>query len=75
MLTVMIGFILASVFSAILIYAQELLSGRIGMVSGLFFGFAFDMGGLGAVVLVLLADHNDIIQVYKMCVFYRYWAC
>ncbi|STU60434.1 fosmidomycin resistance protein [Klebsiella pneumoniae subsp. ozaenae] len=50
-MTVIIGFILASAFSAILVYAQELLPGRIGMVSGLFFGFAFGMGGLGAAVL------------------------
>lgn len=59
-LTVIIGFILASAFSAILVYAQELLPGRIGMVSGLFFGFAFGMGGLGAAVLGLIADHTSI---------------
>ncbi len=59
-LTVIIGFILASAFSAILVYAQELLPGRIGMVSGLFFGFAFGMGGLGAAVLGMVADHTSI---------------
>jgi len=68
-LTVIIGFILASAFSAILVYAQELLPGRIGMVSGLFFGFAFGMGGLGAAVLGVVADHSSIELVYKICAF------
>ncbi|GAB79515.1 MFS transporter [Shimwellia blattae] len=68
-LTVIIGFILASAFSAILVYAQELLPGRIGMVSGLFFGFAFGMGGLGAAVLGIIADHTSIETVYKICAF------
>lgn len=68
-LTVIIGFILASAFSAILVYAQELLPGRIGMVSGLFFGFAFGMGGLGAAVLGLIADRTSIELVYKICAF------
>ncbi|WP_299998083.1 MFS transporter [uncultured Cedecea sp.] len=68
-LTVIIGFILASAFSAILVYAQELLPGRIGMVSGLFFGFAFGMGGLGAAVLGVIADHTSIDLVYKICAF------
>ncbi|MDY0970538.1 MFS transporter [Siccibacter turicensis] len=68
-LIVIIGFILASAFSAILVYAQELLPGRIGMVSGLFFGFAFGMGGLGAAVLGVVADHTSIDLVYKICAF------
>lgn len=68
-LTVIIGFILASGFSAILVYAQELLPGRIGMVSGLFFGFAFVMGGLGAALPGLLADSTSIFVVYKICAF------
>lgn len=68
-LTVVIGFILASAFSAILVYAQELLPGRIGMVSGLFFGFAFGMGGLGAALLGVLADQTSIELVYKICAF------
>jgi FSR family fosmidomycin resistance protein-like MFS transporter len=68
-LTVIIGFILASAFSAILVYAQELMPGRIGMVSGLFFGFAFGMGGLGAAILGLVADHSSIELVYKICAF------
>ncbi|WPM84123.1 MFS transporter [Apirhabdus apintestini] len=68
-LTVIIGFILASAFSAILVYAQELLPGRIGMVSGLFFGFAFGMGGLGAAVLGAIADDMGIELVYKICAY------
>ena len=59
-LTVPIGLILASAFSAIVVYAQELLPGRIGTVAGLFFGFAFGMGGIGAAVLGELADHIGI---------------
>lgn len=68
-LSVVIGFILASAFSAILVYAQELIPGRIGMVSGLFFGFAFGMGGLGAAVLGLVADHSSIDVVYQICAY------
>ena len=63
-LTIVIGLILSSAFSAILVYAQELIPGKVGMVSGLFFGFAFGMGGLGAAVLGLLADHTSIDFVY-----------
>jgi len=66
-LVVLIGIILASAFSAILVYAQELLPGRVGMVSGLFFGFAFGMGGIGAAVLGNLADHTSIVFVYQLC--------
>jgi MFS transporter, FSR family, fosmidomycin resistance protein len=68
-LTVFIGFILASAFSAILVYAQELLPGKVGTVSGLFFGFAFGMGGLGSAVLGTLADHTSIHYVYHICSF------
>ena len=68
-LTVVIGFILASAFSAILVYAQELLPGKVGMVSGLFFGFAFGMGGLGSALLGVLADQKGIIYVYQVCAF------
>jgi FSR family fosmidomycin resistance protein-like MFS transporter len=68
-LVVIIGVILASAFSAILVYAQELIPGKIGMVSGLFFGFAFGMGGIGAAVLGDLADHTSIAFVYKLCSF------
>jgi len=65
-LTFIIGFILSSAFSAILVYGQELIPGRIGMVSGLFFGFAFGMGGIGAAVLGHLADSHGIFMVYKL---------
>jgi MFS transporter, FSR family, fosmidomycin resistance protein len=68
-LTVPIGVILASAFSAILVYAQELLPGKVGMISGLFFGFAFGMGGLGSALLGILADHKGIIYVYQVCAF------
>lgn len=68
-LTVIIGLVLASAFSAILVYAQELLPGRVGMISGLFFGFAFGMGGIGAAVLGKLADATSIGFVYKTCSF------
>ncbi len=68
-LSVVIGLILASAFSAILVYAQELVPGRVGMISGLFFGFAFGMAGVGAAVLGELADHTDIHFVYQVCSF------
>ncbi|WP_413723651.1 MFS transporter [Sodalis sp. RH16] len=68
-LTLFIGVIIASAFSAILVFAQELLPGRIGMVSGLFFGFAFGMGGLGAAVLGYIADLTSIEFVYQICAF------
>ncbi len=64
-LTIVIGLVLSSAFSAILVYAQELVPGRVGTVSGLFFGFAFGMGGLGAAVLGLLADRTSIEFVYQ----------
>jgi FSR family fosmidomycin resistance protein-like MFS transporter len=68
-LSVVIGLILASAFSAILVYAQELVPGRIGMISGLFFGFAFGMAGIGAAVLGRLADDTSIAFVYQVCSF------
>jgi FSR family fosmidomycin resistance protein-like MFS transporter len=68
-LSVFIGVILASAFSAILVYAQELLPGKIGMISGLFFGFAFGMGGLGSALLGALADRTSIEYVYEVCGF------
>lgn len=68
-LTVPIGLILASAFSAIMVYAQELLPSRVGMVAGLFFGFAFGMGGIGAAVLGWLADQTSIGYVYQVCAF------
>jgi FSR family fosmidomycin resistance protein-like MFS transporter len=63
-LTVIIGLVLSSAFSAILVYAQELMPGKVGTVSGLFFGFAFGMGGLGAAVLGVMADRTSIDYVY-----------
>ncbi|VVD59767.1 Fosmidomycin resistance protein [Pandoraea cepalis] len=68
-LTVVIGLILASAFSAILVYAQELIPGKVGTVSGLFFGFAFGMGGVGAAVLGQLADSTSIDFVYHVCAY------
>ena len=68
-LSVMVGLILASAFSAILVYAQELIPGKIGMISGLFFGFAFGMGGLGSALLGILADKTSIDYVYHVCAF------
>ncbi|KMN81612.1 Fosmidomycin resistance protein [Chromobacterium sp. LK11] len=64
-----IGFVLASAFPAIIIYAQELLPGRVGMVSGMFYGFAFGIGGIGAAVLGQLADSHGIEFVYRLCAF------
>jgi FSR family fosmidomycin resistance protein-like MFS transporter len=68
-LSVVIGLVLASAFAAILVYATELMPGRLGMVSGLFFGFAFGMGGLGAAALGVLADATSITFVYRLCAF------
>src|SRR5471030_2607961 len=68
-LSVIIGVILASAFSAILVFAQELIPGKVGMVSGLFFGLAFGMGGLGAAVLGYVADRTSIELVYQICAF------
>jgi FSR family fosmidomycin resistance protein-like MFS transporter len=68
-LSFVIGLILASAFSAILVYAQELVPGRVGMISGLFFGFAFGMAGVGAALLGVLADHTSVNFVYQVCAF------
>lgn len=65
-LAVIIGVVIASAFSAILVYAQELKPGKVGMISGLFFGFAFGMGGLGSAVLGYIADQTSIEYVYKL---------
>jgi len=66
-LTVIIGLILASAFSAILVYAQDLMPGRIGAVSGLFFGFAFGLGGIGSALLGKLVDLTSLNFVYQLC--------
>ena len=68
-LAVPIGLILSSAFSAIVVYAQELVPGKVGTISGLFFGFAFGMGGLGAAALGWLADQTSIQTVYQVCAF------
>lgn len=67
--SIMAGLILSSAFSAILVYAQELMPGKIGLVSGLFFGFAFGVGGVGSALLGILADIRDINFVYVVCSF------
>jgi MFS transporter, FSR family, fosmidomycin resistance protein len=68
-LTVVIGVILASAFTAILVYAQDLVPGKVGMISGLFFGLAFGMAGIGAALLGELADLTNINFVYRVCSF------
>ena len=68
-LSVIIGVVLASAFSAILVYAQELVPGKVGLIAGLFFGLAFGMGGIGAAVLGRLADHTSIRHVFRLCAF------
>jgi FSR family fosmidomycin resistance protein-like MFS transporter len=60
---------LASAFPAIVVFAQELVPGKVGMISGLFFGFAFGVGGLGAAVLGWFADKTSIETVYRLCAF------
>ncbi|MBZ9935125.1 MFS transporter [Mesorhizobium sp. BR1-1-16] len=68
-LSVIIGLVLSSAFSAIIVYAQELIPGKVGLVSGLFFGFAFGMGGIGAAALGQLADMTSITFVFQVCAF------
>ena len=68
-LSIVIGFVLASAFSAILVYAQELIPGNVGLVAGLFFGFAFGMAGIGSALLGRLADRTSIEYVYQVCAF------
>ncbi len=66
-LTVIIGMLMASAFPAILVYAQELVPGRIGLVSGMFFGFAFGLGGLGAAAMGRIADASSVSFVFQLC--------
>jgi FSR family fosmidomycin resistance protein-like MFS transporter len=68
-LSVFIGLIISSASSSIIVFAQELVPHRFGMISGVFFGFAFGFGGLGAAVLGKLADHTSIAFVYQVCAF------
>jgi len=68
-LSVIIGVVLASAFPAIVVFAQELVPGRVGMIAGIFFGFAFGIGGIAAAVLGTLADHYGITFVYDVCAY------
>jgi MFS transporter, FSR family, fosmidomycin resistance protein len=68
-LSVFIGVILSSAFSAVLVYAQELVPGKVGMIAGLFFGFAFGMAGVGSALLGELADRTSINYVYQVCAY------
>jgi FSR family fosmidomycin resistance protein-like MFS transporter len=68
-LAAIIGVILASAFSAIIVYAQELLPGKVGLIAGLFFGFAFGVAGVGSAFLGKLADHTSIEFVFRVCSF------
>jgi FSR family fosmidomycin resistance protein-like MFS transporter len=68
-LSVVIGFILASAFSAIVVFAQELVPGNVGMIAGIFFGLMFGFSGIGAALLGLLADSHGIEYVYTLCSF------
>jgi len=67
MLTVLIGLIMSSAFSNIVVFAQELVPGRVGMIAGIFFGFAFGMGGIAAALLGVIADARGIEYVYRLC--------
>ncbi|QBQ39889.1 MFS transporter [Sphingobacterium psychroaquaticum] len=68
-LAVVIGVIISSAFSAILVYATDLVPGKVGLIAGLFFGFAFGMGGVGSAVLGWLADHTSIAYVFSVCAY------
>jgi FSR family fosmidomycin resistance protein-like MFS transporter len=69
LLTIVIGLILASAFSAILVYAQELVPGKVGLIAGLFFGLAFGIAGIGSAVLGRVADSVGIETVYHFCAY------
>jgi FSR family fosmidomycin resistance protein-like MFS transporter len=68
-LTIVIGLVLSSAFSAIIVFGQELMPGRVGTIAGLFFGFAFGIGGVGAAGLGWLADRTSLEFVYRLCGF------
>ena len=68
-LSVVIGLIMASALSAILVYAQDLMPGKVGLVAGLFFGFSFGLGGLGAAALGEIADWTSLETVYQICAY------
>lgn len=69
LLSILIGIIIASAFSAILVYSQELLPHKVGMISGLFFGLAFGLGGLGAALLGYIADQTSVTYIFQLCAF------
>ncbi len=69
-LTIVIGLIISSAFSAIVVYAQELVPGKVGTIAGIFFGLMFGIGGIGAAVLGEVADRTSIEYVYKVCSFF-----
>jgi FSR family fosmidomycin resistance protein-like MFS transporter len=68
-LTVMIGLVMSSAFSAIVVYAQELVPGRVGLIAGLMFGLMFGVSGIAAAGLGQVADHYGIRQVYALCAY------
>ncbi|HEX7349277.1 MAG TPA: MFS transporter [Rhodanobacteraceae bacterium] len=68
-LNALVGLVLSSAFPAIIVYAQDMLAHRVGMVSGLFYGFSFGLGGLGAAVLGYVAQHSSVYFVYQVCAF------
>jgi FSR family fosmidomycin resistance protein-like MFS transporter len=68
-LTIFIGLIISSATSSIIVFAQELMPHRFGMISGMFFGVAFGIGGLGAALLGKLADHTSIAYIYQICAY------
>src|SRR5471030_1289598 len=74
-LTVLIGFVISSAFSAIVVFAQELVPGKVGMISGVFFGLMFGVSGIGAAAMGHIADVAGIAYVYKLCCSCRCWAC
>ncbi|MNI51529.1 Fosmidomycin resistance protein [compost metagenome] len=68
-LSILIGLIISSAFSAILVYATELIPGKVGLIAGLFFGLAFGMGGIGSAILGWLADKTSIEHVFNICAY------
>ena len=68
-LSIFVGLILSSAFSAILVYAQEMLPGKIGLISGLFFGLAFGLGGIASAIIGVLADRTTVYFVFQLCAF------
>ena len=67
--SIAIGLVISSAFSAMVVYAQELTPGNVGAVAGLFFGLSFGLGGIGAALLGMIADHTSLAFVYQICAF------